>query len=71
MEILLIIIGVIIGIIFEKIMTAMITEIGTIDVDHVTGLCKLNVTSDQINKTSTKRVVFTVNHDAQISREEQ
>lgn len=71
MEILLIIIGIIIGIIFEKFRDAMITEIGTIDVDHETGLCKLNVTSDQINNVNTKKVIFTVNHDAKISREEQ
>lgn len=71
MEILLIIIGIIIGIVFEKIKTNMITEIGTIDIDHSNGLCKLNVTSDQLSDLTIERVVFNVNHNASISREEQ
>lgn len=69
--ILILLMGIIIGLCISKIIQNLTTEVGTIDVDHVTNLCKLNVTSDQINKLSTKRVVFTVNHNAEISREEQ
>lgn len=44
---------------------------GTIDVDHNTNLCKVKIESNELLTTRKKRVNFTVNHDAKISREEQ
>lgn len=44
---------------------------GVIDVDHHTNQCKIRITSEELANPKTKKVIFAVNHDAVISREEQ
>ena len=44
---------------------------GIIDVDHNTQQCKVNIISSELSDRRTKTVVFMVNHDAVISRDEQ
>lgn len=44
---------------------------GIIHIDHETEQCIFSLTSDELNNRDKKIVVFMVNHDATISREEQ
>lgn len=44
---------------------------GIIHIDHDTEQLLVQITSDELSNRKVKKVVFTVNHDAEISREEQ
>lgn len=64
-------VGFTIGFIFSK-LTKRIKEIhGEIDVDQITGLCRFRLTSDKIADRSKKYAIFKINHDVDISRDEQ
>ena len=72
MELVLAVIGGAIGgIIYQIIRTNKHRICGFIDVDHTNGMCKVRITSDELDNRKVKKVVFNVNHDAKISREEQ
>ena len=62
--------GVLLGVIITKAID-MFTKIhGVIHIDHKTELCKFDVTSAELANLKTKKVIFTVNHNARISQEE-
>ena len=44
---------------------------GVIDVDHNLQVCFLNVTSHDLLERSTKKAIFEINHNADLSRKEQ
>lgn len=44
---------------------------GVIDVDHKNNLCVARVTSNDLAERRPKKVMFKVNHNANLSREEQ
>lgn len=44
---------------------------GIIEVDHSTEQCKVHITSGELTNRKVKKAVFVINHDANISREEQ
>lgn len=44
---------------------------GVIHIDHETDQCIFNITSEEVSKRNKKIAVFYINHDANISREEQ
>ena len=71
MEILLFIGGVILGIIGTLIFKSGERIHGRIHIDHKTEQCVFQITSDEIQNRSKKIAVFYINHDADISREEQ
>lgn len=63
--------GVLLGVFAEKIYENHMKTHGVIEVDHDTEQCKIHITSDELSNRKTKKVIFIVNHDAKISREEQ
>lgn len=63
--------GVVVGSIVVTLVNNYHIITGTIDVDHNTNLCKVKIETDELLTTRKKRVNFTVNHEAKISREEQ
>ena len=63
--------GAIGGILYEKIKGIHYETCGYIDVDHNNGMCKVRITSDELDNRKVKKAVFKINHDAIISREEQ
>ena len=71
MEFIFFIGGVIIGTIFTMIFKKYNKTFGIIDVDHSNGLCKIHITSEELSNYKTKKAIFTINHGAIISREEQ
>ena len=71
MEIIYILLGIIVGICIIKIIDIFKKVQGTITVDHESGLCSVFISTDKLTKTSTKRVIFEVRHDAILPREEQ
>ena len=64
-------IGAVIGSVIEKLMKKHTKTHGVIDVDHNTEQCKIRITSAELSDRRTKKAIFTINHDAKISREEQ
>ena len=44
---------------------------GVIEVDHNTEQCRFRITSDELSDRRSKKAVFVINHDVEISREEQ
>lgn len=63
--------GIIVGIIFMKILQRNEIIHGIVHVDHNTEQCIFSLTSDQLSDRKKKTAVFVINHDANISREEQ
>jgi hypothetical protein len=71
MEFIFFMIGIIVGIVFMVFRQKNEKIHGIVHVDHETESCIFSITSDQLADTSKKRAVFFINHNAQISREEQ
>lgn len=71
MEILLFIGGVISGIIFTLICKSRERIHGIVHIDHKTEQCIFSLTSAQLSDPKKKVAVFLINHDAEISRDEQ
>lgn len=71
MEILIFLGGVILGFIFSKFSKRQEKTYGFIDVDHETGLCRVRITSGELSNHKTRKAMFRINHDANISREDQ
>lgn len=71
MEFLFFVGGVILGIVFMTIRSKRERIHGIVHVDHNTEQCVFNVTSSELSNRKKKIVVFMINHDAEISREEQ
>ena len=44
---------------------------GIIDVDHTNNLCQAHITSTELSNPKVKTAIFVVNHNANLSREEQ
>ena len=65
-----ILLGAIVGSLLEKYVKKHTKTHGVIDVDHNTGQCKVKITSADLSDRKTKKAIFTINHDAKISREE-
>lgn len=64
-------IGIIIGIAAYKIYDMLMIINGILDVDHKKQLCRVRLVSGELTNTKRKKVVFIVNHNADIPREEQ
>lgn len=71
MELLYLAGGVFIGAAFCAFLENRTKSHGVIEVDHNTEQCKVCMTSVDLSNRKTKKVLFKVNHDANISREEQ
>ena len=67
---LIFVIGYIIGIISMVIKYKYQTIYGKISIDHYAGLISVFADIDKLKKIHNKRVVFTVDHNAVISRDE-
>lgn len=63
--------GVVLGIIGSLIYRNRERIHGVIHIDHNTEQCVFNITSTDLSDRSKKIAVFMINHDAEISREEQ
>ena len=63
--------GVILGIIGTLIYKSRERIHGVINIDHTTEQCLFSMISDELMKRDKKIAVFLINHDANISREEQ
>ena len=70
-DFIILIIGIVIGVVAYKVIDMLTIIDGILDVDHKTQLCRVRLTSNDLNNTTRKKVVFLVNHKAEISREEQ
>lgn len=64
-------IGTIIGAILEAVISCKDKIYGFIDVDQHTGMCRLRISSEEIANRKNKKAIFIINHDANISRDEQ
>lgn len=71
MEILIFIGGVISGIVFTLIYKSKERIHGIVHIDHETEQCIFSLTSTQLSDRKKKIAVFLINHDAEISRDEQ
>lgn len=71
MEIVFFIGGVILGIIGTLIFKSRERIHGRIHIDHETEQCIFQITSDKVSDRKKKIAVFYINHDANISRDEQ
>ena len=71
MEILIFLGGVIIGIICTLKYKSRERIHGIVHIDHKTEQCIFSLTSDQLTDRKNKIAVFMINHNAEISREEQ
>lgn len=71
METLSLIGGVILGLIISRIFRNRERIHGVVHVDHQTEQCVFSLTSDELLNRDKKIAVFVINHDADISREEQ
>lgn len=63
--------GVIIGIIAMYVYTRKERIHGIIHLDHKTQQCLINITSDELSNPKKKIAVFVIDHEAELSREEQ
>lgn len=63
--------GIIVGILIMTIINIRKTIYGIIDVDTKTGMCRVHISSSELSNPKCKKVMFKINHDADISREEQ
>lgn len=71
MEIFIFLGGVILGVICTLIYRNRERIHGIVHIDHNTEQCIFSLTSDQLMNRKNKIAVFMINHDAEISREEQ
>lgn len=71
MEFIFLIVGFTFGFIFFKIYNRRTEIHGSIDVDNITGLGRVRLTSVKISDPHIKYAILKVNHDVDISRDEQ
>lgn len=71
MEYLIFLGGLILGVVSTLIFKSRERIHGIIHVDHKTEQCIFNISSDELKNTNAKIAVFYINHNADISREEQ
>jgi len=71
MEFIFLVGGIIIGVIIMVIKLRNEKIHGIVHVDHKTEQCIFSITSDQLVDRKKKIAVFVINHNAEISREEQ
>lgn len=71
MEVLIFIGGAILGVIFTLIFKARERIHGIVHIDHNTEQCVFSLTSAELSNRKKKIAVFVINHNADISREEQ
>lgn len=64
-------IGFTIGVIFTMVFKRIKEIHGMVDIDQITGLCRFRITSDKLANPRKKYAIFKINHDAEISRDEQ
>lgn len=65
-----IILGMILSIIYNIIKSYFNKPLGVIEVDIQSNLCKFRITSGKLSDKHTKKAVFIVKHDIDLSREE-
>lgn len=71
MEIIFLLVGFTIGVIFTLILKRKNEVHGQVDIDPVTGLCRFRITSDKLADPRKIYAVFRISHNAEISRDEQ
>ena len=71
MSILIFVLGFVLGVIIMLIHRSNERIHGVVDIDHNTKQCKFHITSAELSDSSKKIAVFVINHNAEISREEQ
>lgn len=71
MEILIFLVGVILGVIGTMIYRSRERIHGIVHVDHETEQCLVNLSSEQLADRKKKIAVFYIDHEAKFSREEQ
>ena len=71
MELLIFIGGVALGIIIVTLFKQKDKIYGIIEVDHNTEMCKFRITSNELSDRKNKKAMFIIEHEANISREEQ
>lgn len=71
MEVLYFVGGIILGVVFMKILSSRERIHGLIHIDHETEQCIFSITSEELSNRKKKIAVFVINHDAKISREKQ
>ena len=63
--------GMIIGFVVGRIIERRNKIHGIVEVDHDTQQCIFRITSDELSNRKAKKVMFAIDHNAKISREEQ
>lgn len=71
MEFIFLLIGFLTGFIMFSIIKRKNEIHGNIDIDNVTGLCRFRITSNKLANPHKKYAIFKINHNAEISRDEQ
>ena len=71
MELAIFVIGFTIGFIFCLIFKRREYVYGQVDIDSITGLCRFRISSDKIADPRKKHAIFKINHNVDISRDEQ
>lgn len=71
MEIMIFIGGVLVGFIFTVLIRDNTKTYGIMLVDHKNELCKVHITSEDLLKSRVKKVILKIDHNADLSREEQ
>lgn len=71
MEFLFFIGGTIVGFIFTKILHSRERIHGVLEVDHNNNTCRFLTNLDEVSNRKHKEIKFLINHDANISRDEQ
>ena len=64
------IIGFSLGIIIKMLIDKRQTIYGVIDIDHQTEMVNFRLNSSELKKLYTKQVIFKINHNSTISRDE-
>lgn len=67
----ILLIGFTCGVIFTIIFKRNKEVHGMIDIDQLTGLCRFRITSDKLANPRKKYAIFKIDHNAEISRDEQ
>lgn len=71
MELLIFLGGAIVGVIVDKFISIFSKTYGVIEVDHNSKGCKVLISSDDLLNRKNKKAIFSINHNANFSREEQ
>ena len=71
MDIMFFVGGIVVGVLLTKIFSPSYKICGSGEVDERNGMCRVHVTDEGLSDRSIKKAIFTIQHDANISREEQ